>query len=166
IGAGVQAGGQDDDLTDARRGGVGEVGVEEVRAHGLVAAHVLDDRGDLVIGVAYLRDELAVEHELPDAGPRSCDQVLGVRVADQWIVTVGLGSPGRGNHDRGRANAAGDVPGVVLRALRAHRASPSSRACTNTLSIANSTRSSMAGRPISSALDMASTRQRSLKSVI
>ena len=59
VGARVQAGRQDDDLPDTRRGGRGEVRVEEVRAHGLVVAHVLEDRGDLGIDVGDLGDELA-----------------------------------------------------------------------------------------------------------
>ena len=105
--------------------GVGEERVEEVRSHGLVVAHVLEDRGDLGVGVGDLGGELLAAHELPNARADAGDQHLGVRVTDQGFGLGGLAGAGRGHHDGRRPDAGRDVPGVVVRAQRAHRRAPS-----------------------------------------
>ena len=94
----------------------GEVGVEEVRPYGLIAAHVLEDRAGLRVELLHLLDQGVVEHALPHSGARLGDQQLGVGVANQWIRPVGFDGPrGSDHHGRG-ADAGGDVPGVVVRA--------------------------------------------------
>ena len=85
IGARVQAGRQDDDLADTRGDRLGEEGVEEVGAHGLVGAHVLEDRGDFGVGVGDLGDELLARHELPHACAAPATSSLGIRIADQRV---------------------------------------------------------------------------------
>ena len=126
-------GGQDDDLPDTRRDGLGEVLVEEVRADRLVVAHVPEDRGDLGVDGGGLLDDRLVEHRRPRTGARALDEDRGVRVADERVVACGLGGTRRRHHDGGRADTAGDVPGVVVGAQRAHRVSSASSAFNNTL---------------------------------
>ncbi len=65
---------------------VGEVRVEEVRAHRLVVAHVPEDRGDLGVDGGGLLDDILVEHRRPRPGARTLDEDLGVGIADQRVV--------------------------------------------------------------------------------
>ncbi len=88
--------------------------VEEVRAHRLVIAHVPEDRGDLRIDGRGFLDDILIEHRRPRTGARSLDEDRGVGIADQRVVPLGLGSTRGRDHDGGRADAAGDIPGVVM----------------------------------------------------
>ncbi len=92
----------------------GEVLVEEVRAHRLVVAHVREDRGDLRIDGRGLFDDALVEHRGPGAGACLLDEKVGIGVADQRVVALGLRGARRSDHDGGGADAGGDVPGVVV----------------------------------------------------
>ena len=113
----IQAGGQDDDLTDAGADRSVEVAVEIVGAHGLVVAGhlVLPPRllvvtQPLVVSAGHLRPRRACR----------CGQQVGIVVADERVGTSGFrGSCGR-DPQRRRANAFGDVPAVAVGADQPH----------------------------------------------
>ncbi len=122
IGTRVQSGSQDDDLADTCRSRIGEEGVEEVGSHGLVIAHVREDRGHFGVGLGDLGGELLASDEVPHTTTDAGDQHLGIWIADQRVGLGGLSGAGRGDHHGRRADARRDIPGVVMRAQRAHRA--------------------------------------------
>lgn len=115
VGPRVQPRREDHHLPDPGGDGVGEVLVEEVGPHRLVAAHVLDPGGGFLIDGFDLGHDVRVEHGFPqDVGTGVVDEQPGVGIADQRVGLLGLDGPGGGHHDRGGADAALDVPGVVV----------------------------------------------------
>jgi hypothetical protein len=79
-----------------------------------------EDGGRFGIDIGGFGDELPVEHEVPDTGTGAVHQHPGVRVADERVLRFGLGGTCGSDHDGGGSDTGRDIPGVVMRAQRAH----------------------------------------------
>lgn len=112
VGPRVQTGGQDDHLPDPGLDRVGEVLVEEVRAHGLVVD--ADAMRAATVLVAVEPGQLRIGEPGPCRTGRR-DQYAGELVADQRVAPGGLRSPRRGDAQRGGSDQFGDGPAVAGR---------------------------------------------------
>ena len=121
VGARVQTRGQDHDLADAGRGGLGEERVEEVCPHRLVVEHVGEHRGGFGIDLGQPVGDGRRRGSSPTSRcRRPPPECRAYGIADQGVGTIGLTGARGGHQYGGRTHARRDVPGVVISAQSAH----------------------------------------------
>jgi hypothetical protein len=121
IGPGVQPGGQDHGLLDARRRRIGEELVEEPCPHRQRVGFGLQFRGAVLTGSVFRdRSYLAVDHAGEELDAHRADQRGGERVVDNGVGVPGGQRPGCRDHRRGGAHAGGEVPTIGIAARHAH----------------------------------------------
>jgi hypothetical protein len=88
--------------------------VEKQRARRGIAHHRVHPLLEPRIDLRQLGGQILTQIHAPDAVTRRVKKQLRVRVADQGMRTVGLGRPAGRNPQRGRPDALGDIPRVII----------------------------------------------------